>query len=305
VEIEFGRKIKDLRLFYGISQKEVCEGICNQSYISKLEKGMVHPSANMLAMIADRLGVNPYYFFDDFADVTKVNYVYQVIEFISKNMDRAKYEAVLDMVESEKHNPLFRGHHLQQFLLWRQGICVFHLHENHLKAIELLDEAISLSETTEKNSSERELDILLSKAIIYSLTEQHRKAEVIYESLLLACNKHPYLSNEELLLAVYYNYSKEKFLKGEYEASFSLAKKGVKHCLDSNSLYILGELYFQCGKSLWHTNKKKKTSALNYLTKSRNVFLLRENEEFAELVQEEIDEIKAEAVETEGENIPE
>jgi hypothetical protein len=38
---------------------------------------------------------------------------------------------------------------------------------------------------------------------------------------------------------------------------------------------------------------------------SKHVFLLRENEEFAELVQEEIDEIKAEASETEGENIPE
>jgi hypothetical protein len=50
----------------------------------------------------------------------------------------------------------------------------------------LLDESISLSETTKKISSERELDILLSKAIIYSLNRTTSKSRSeIYESLLI------------------------------------------------------------------------------------------------------------------------
>jgi transcriptional regulator with XRE-family HTH domain len=292
MEIELGRKIQELRKFYGISQKEVCEGICNQSYISKLEKGLVHPSANMLSMIADRLGVNPQYFFDHFADVTKVNYVYKVIDFISKNMDRAKYEEVLKMVEAEKNNPLFRSHKLQQFLLWRKGICVFHLYDDEKRAVELLDESIELSETTEKNKSERELDILLSKAIIFSMVQKHREAEIIYEELLIFCKKHPYLENTNLLLCVYFNYSKNLFDQGNYKKSVKLAKIGINQCLDSDSLYMLADLYFQCGKSGWYADKRETKESLYYLQKSRDVFLLRENEEFAGFVEEEIEDIK-------------
>jgi transcriptional regulator with XRE-family HTH domain len=305
MEIEFGRKIKELRHFYGISQKEVCEGICNQSYISKLEKGMVHPSANMLAMIADRLGVSPQYFFDDFADVTKVNYVYQVIDYISKNMERAKYEEVLEMVEGEKNNPLFKRPHLQQFLLWRKGICVYHLYGDEREAVDLFNQSLAHADTTTKNKSERELDILLSKAIVFSLEERYIEADEIYEELLLASRKHPYLPNEALIPVVYYNYSKNKYLQKQYLKALNLAKSGVVDSLEHNSIYMLGDLYFQCGKCLWFSNKSSLKESLHYLEMSKHVFILRENEEFAELVQEEIDEIKAESEETEGENIPE
>ncbi|WP_147804008.1 helix-turn-helix domain-containing protein [Alkalicoccus halolimnae] len=292
MEIDLGRKVRDLRKFYGISQKEVCENICNQSYISKLEKGLVHPSANMLSMLADRLGVSTQYFFDYFVDVTQVNYVYQVIDFISKNLDRAKYEDVLAMVEAEEKNPLFRGHQLQQFLLWRKGICIFHIDENKFKAISFLDKAIEQSETTNKNKSEIELDILLSKANIYSMVDEHNHAAALYEELLSASRKHPYLQNDKLVLRIYYNYSKNQFDQNQFKKSVGLAKSGIKQCLNTDSLYMLADLYFQCGQSLWHSNKKQIEEPLLYLEKSRNVFMLRENEEFAGFVEEEIEDIK-------------
>ncbi|SDN75952.1 helix-turn-helix domain-containing protein [Alkalicoccus daliensis] len=296
MDIEIGRKIKELRSFYRISQADLCEGICNQSFISKLEKGLVHPSANVLSMIAERLGVAPQYFFDPFADVTKVNYMYKVIDSISKNIDRAKYAEVLEMVEAEEENPIFKRADLKQYLLWRKGICLFHLEEDAASAVDCLDEALALAPTTAKNKSERELDILLSKAIIYSVMERYQEAASIYKLLLKEIARHPYVLSNKLLLRTYYNYSKNEFDQENYKTSLKFSQEGVKYCLQNDSLYILGEFYFQCGQSGWKGGQLSKKEALRFYERAKTLFLLRNNTFFAEIVDEEIEELTVENI---------
>lgn len=289
---DIGRKVKELRLFYRISQVELCEDICNQSFISKLEKGLVHPSANVLSMVAERLGVHAQYFFDPFADVTKVNYMYKVIDYIAKNMDRSNYKEVLDMVETEKNNPLFHRADLKQYFLWRKGICLFHLYENETEALQCIDEALNLAPTTNKSKSEREMDILLSKAIIYSMMGNHKRAEIEYEVLLKEVGRHPYLINQKLELRIYYNYSKNKYDQEKFKSSFKIAEEGVKLCLQTDSLYMLGEFYFQSGQSGWAGGQISKKEAFKLFEKAKSVFVLRDNMEFAEAVAEEMEQIK-------------
>lgn len=47
-----GNKIKNARLTTGLSQKELAAGICNQSTISNLEKGISIPSLLTLMIIS-------------------------------------------------------------------------------------------------------------------------------------------------------------------------------------------------------------------------------------------------------------
>ena len=42
-----------------ISQSELCHGICSQSQISKIEKGMIYPSSILLYQLSERLGIDP------------------------------------------------------------------------------------------------------------------------------------------------------------------------------------------------------------------------------------------------------
>lgn len=289
---DIGRKVKELRSFYRISQVELCEDICNQSFISKLEKGLVHPSANMLSMIAERLGVHAQYFFDPFADVTKVNYMYKVIDYIADNMDRSNYKEVLKMVAAEENNPIFHRPDLKQYLLWRKGICLFHLYEDETNALACLEEALELNPTTNKNKSERELDIMLSKAIIHSVTGNHGEAETGYEILLKEAARHPYLLNQKLVLRIYYNYSKNKFDQEKYKSSFKVAEEGVRMCLKTDSLYMLGEFYYQCGQSGWTGGQITIKEALRFYEKAEAVFRLRDNEEFAAAVVKVMEELK-------------
>ena len=50
--------LKSLEL-KNISQSELCHGICSQSQISKIEKGMIYPSSILLYQLSERLGIDP------------------------------------------------------------------------------------------------------------------------------------------------------------------------------------------------------------------------------------------------------
>ena len=45
-----------------MSQSELCHGICSQSQISKIEKGIIYPSSILLYQLSERLGIGNYIF---------------------------------------------------------------------------------------------------------------------------------------------------------------------------------------------------------------------------------------------------
>ncbi|MCY8958034.1 helix-turn-helix domain-containing protein, partial [Bacillus cereus] len=55
--------IKELRKKKNMSQSELCHGICSQSQISKIEKGIIYPSSILLYQLSERLGIDPNYIF--------------------------------------------------------------------------------------------------------------------------------------------------------------------------------------------------------------------------------------------------
>ncbi len=290
-QAEIGKKLKELRTFFGVSQKELCSGLCTQSYISKLEQGLVHPSADLTAELAERMGVDIQYLFDASADVSKVNYMYTVMRSIAQSMDRTDYKAVLMTVEAEEHHPEFQKGTFRQYLLWRKGICLYHVRENVSEAVKYLDEAAELSPATRKNPTVQDLDIMLSKAIVFSMADRQVQAENEYRRLLHAARRHPYLSDNSLLVRLYYNYSKNQFEQEKWKESLELADRGIHLCLREDSMYMLGELYFQYGQSGRESGRFSKEETKRYYEKAVFLFQLRGNQFFADVVAEELAEL--------------
>lgn len=289
MEHKIGEKIKDLRQFKGISQSELSSGICTQGFISKVEKNETYPTANVLFDIATRLGVDLNYFYDGSYNITTVNYVNEVMDQISYYMDKDNYHEVLRIIKTEKNNPLFKTNKLQQYILWREGICTYFINANKDRALKLLDESLSLANTTDRNFSEIELDILSSKAIIYSLEGELEIAESIYGKLIVQLKKIPLIKNEKLKLRILFNASKNKYDQQKYDESTLLSNEGISYALNLNSLYCLGELYYQKGKSALLSGEKNTKSILENMKKAKFIFNLKNNKKFVTYVDEEID----------------
>ncbi len=93
--------IKELRKKKNISQSELCRGICSQSQISKIEKGIIYPSSILLYQLSERLGVDPNYIFA-LTQNKKLKYVENVKYVIRDCIKQKQYEELYEIVKKRK-----------------------------------------------------------------------------------------------------------------------------------------------------------------------------------------------------------
>jgi transcriptional regulator with XRE-family HTH domain len=239
-----GFKIKSVREYLHLSQKDLCEGICSQAYISLVEKGNKNISADILFKLSQRLGVNIHYFFEYYQS-ERDDYIQITMDNIRSEINKRNYQQVQTLITKEKNNPLFSSNKfVLQFIKWNEGICKFHLENDPDFAITLFDEALSMSDTTNKNYSEREIEILLSKAIIVA-EEDLDESILIFEEILSGLSGILKLKDLQIPIRIYYNYSRILTKKGLYDKAIQLSKKGIVLNKTHDFSYLLGELFFQ------------------------------------------------------------
>ncbi|WEG16636.1 helix-turn-helix domain-containing protein [Alkalihalophilus pseudofirmus] len=283
-----GHTIKDLRRFYKISQQELAEGICTQAMISRIENDDLYPSAPLLYQIAEKLGVDINYFFN-VSETPRLDYAQEVCLQIRRLVRHTKYKEAMEMIHLEKRNPLFQKGQFQQFLLWQEGICYFYKTKDKERCFSLLEEALCLKNTAKDHLAENEIEILTSKAIILCDLNLYIEAIDIFNESLTLLKAIPHTQSSKLEVRILYNMSRAYHLNKQYIRSIETATKGIFLCLKEESMYLLGELYYQKGESLYH--KKEVELALKCLDQSLWIFKQIKNEAFYHYVKKERDEM--------------
>lgn len=284
-----GKEIKILRSALNLSQAELSEGICTQSQISKIEKGEVFPLANTLYYIAERLGVDINYFYD-LATNPQLSYVKEVFTQARELLNRSEIEEISIIVETERNNPLFiNNRNNKQFLLWMEGICVYHLKKNKREALRLLQSALDLTKMTSKLLGEREIEILNSMGIVHFETKNCDEALRIFNLAIESYMKIPYHHDPTIKTRILYNKAKTLTRLNKLEESNVTCKQAVKWCVKQNSLYALGNLYYHIGYN--YSLLLNNDIAIEYYNKSIQIFMIQENKVFVKHIKEKIDEL--------------
>ncbi|MCR6098734.1 helix-turn-helix domain-containing protein [Salipaludibacillus agaradhaerens] len=286
-----GDRIKDLRDHLHMSQQELSDGICTQGLISRIEKHTATPTAPLLHQLALRLGVDLNYFFDDISR-NGIDYVKETINHIDQLVRHHEYEDVMKTIQLEKTNPLFKKPHLQQYFIWREGICVFHMEKDSKKSLLLLDEALALRPDNQKKMSEMDIDILSSKAIVYSEIGRLDLAADIYTTLLNEIERLPLRREYRLIIRILFNASRNAYDRKNYRESLFYANKGIKTCVNEDQLYLLGHLFYQKGCSLFRLHPAKKQESLQLLYDALWIYQLHPVPKVIQELVEEIEIIK-------------
>ena len=92
--------LKNLEL-KNISQSELCHGICSQSQISKIEKGMIYPSSILLYQLSERLGIDPNNIFA-LTQNKKLKYIENVKCVMKDCIRQHQYKELYEIVTKEK-----------------------------------------------------------------------------------------------------------------------------------------------------------------------------------------------------------
>ncbi|PEF74190.1 DNA-binding protein [Bacillus pseudomycoides] len=281
---DLGTIIKELRILKNISQSELCRGICSQSQISKIEKGTIYPSSILLIQIAEKLGIDPNYIFA-LTKNKKLKYVENVKYVMRDCVKQKKYKELYEIVKIEKNKTNFLQKDDKQFLLWHEALAIFYVNGSTKNALDILNKALKLTSINSKFLSEKEINIVHSIAVIHAENKEYEKSINILKKILNNFNKIDFPKNKEIQLKIIYNLTKCLHNICEYEEAIKYSDMGIKLAININSLYLLGELYFEKGSNLLKLEHPQK-DGLNDIKKALFIFELTERKQYIKIIKD-------------------
>ncbi|ANC06494.1 transcriptional regulator [Bacillus thuringiensis] len=288
---DLGITIKELRIKKNISQSELCHGICSQSQISKIEKGMIYPSSILLYQLSERLGIDPNNIFA-LTQNKRLKYVENVKYVIKDCLKQKQYKELYEIVKKEKNLNNFQTKEEKQFLIWHEAIAIFMVDKSLKTALDFLNNALKLTLTNSDFLSEREIDIMQTMAIFYAENKEYEKSINILKRCLSNFNKLDFPRDKEIKLKIMLNLAKSLDFTYQHEEAIKYIDKGIKLAINLNTLYLLGELFYLKGQLLLKIKQHNVEDVIYNWKKALFIFELTEKEYYTKMLPDELIELQ-------------
>ncbi|NQI71915.1 helix-turn-helix transcriptional regulator [Streptococcus suis] len=236
--VNIADKLKTKRKEYGLSQSELAEGICEQSQISKIERGNYMPTAILLHKLASRLNVTIDYFFDE--QIESVSNLKEFMRLSSRLLEDRNYKDLEYLYNLEKEKQSFLSLDEVAYLTWIHAIILFYTYNEKDKAIALLEK--SMTSVSEKHSVY--LKILNTLANFYSLVGRDEEYERNYKKLIQLYSEKDFDSQEFLFgyIRTRYNYAHHLLSKNQTTDAIQIAIETIEVCKEFQTSYQLAPL---------------------------------------------------------------
>lgn len=238
-------KLRSKRKELGLSQQSLTKGICEQSQISKIERGNFMPSAELLFKIAQRLEVPLDYFFNEQIEV-KSN-LSNFKHLSARLLGDRDYDSLEYIYKIELKRNTFLASEDRIYLEWIKAIIDFYQYQSQNKAISTLE--IALSKVSSKTFIY--LKILNTLSNFYSLIGREQDYENNY-SLLMELYQTKNLEHQEFLfgyIRVRYNYAHYLVSKEKYNEAIQEALETIELCKLKHTSYQLAPLLILVGNA--------------------------------------------------------
>lgn len=293
MEFKFGNALKELRFKYELSQKNLAKGICDQGLVSRIENDDTIPSSYVLIMFARKLGIGVEHFIK-LSETSNFHYYDEVKKQAESLLKSKKYEELSIFFKYEKQNPLFSYGQGYRYMLWLEGNCLYYVDRQPNNAINTYKKALELSDTSKKTHSNFDLRVLNSLASLYAQENMCDEAYNIYEDLIDYTNRNNSVDHK-ILLDILYNFSNVLISLEKYNYAYDLCRKGIKFCERQDSLYLLGNFYFNKGEI--EALREEFYSAIHNYQKSITIFTIGKKINYVEIAQEKINKLKSSILE--------
>lgn len=295
-----GQMIKNRRIQLGLTQEELCEGICEPATLSRIESGRNDPSRSRLTVLLQRLGLpeNRYFALLSEKDIAISNLQ---TEIVSLNVHEHFLEALekLDELEDLIHpDDLI----LKQFIL-RSRAVAGKIENNQaipydfqsaqdllLDAIRLTVPRFDLEGIEQHHYGLDEMKIINQIALNYSNHGLYDKAIPVYYQLMRYVRKH--MLNLEIfsssVVAISYNYSRILCIEKRPKEALEIAQLGWDYAVRYGKTSMLGDILFMVAESLRQLGETETCKA--YFSHSYHVYCSLKNETNAQIVAQHVKE---------------
>lgn len=249
-EVFIGEVIKHRRLELGLTQEQLCEGICEPITISRLENGKQTPSRNRVNALLERLDMPADRYF---ALLTKheleIESMHKQITSLNVKFSQSRKEDKKEVREKalKLHNGLEnladKDDMISRQLILRSRIILgkddgpYNYDEQRvilLEAIRLTCPSFDLDEISSGLYTTDEIKIINQLALTHVYAGEHMEAIGIYNQLYKYIRKHFHNipPTRAHLCMVAFNYARELGVVGQYQKAIEIAEEGKRTCLD-------------------------------------------------------------------------
>lgn len=271
-EVFLGEVIRQRRLELGLTQEELCEGICEPMTISRFENGRQTPSRNRIKALLQRLGLPDDRFFGLLSakemqisslekEITSCHVRFARAPLEEKNKIReetfAKHrelESVIDKDDTLSRQLILRS----KFLLGTEngpyslddGLSIL------LEAIRMTSPKFDLDQIRQGLYTENEIKLINNMANCYIRAGRHYDAIDILKPLLryLQTNMKNIPPNQAQIPMIAFNYARELEIVKRFDDAIEIAGYARRICIDygvytslSGILMILAECHYHLG----------------------------------------------------------
>ncbi|VTT26909.1 helix-turn-helix domain-containing protein [Streptococcus gordonii] len=268
-----GNKIKTKRKSLGLSQKDLADGICEQSLISKIERTNYFPSADVLYKLSQKLQVDINFFFDESYET--VSDLRKFITMSSKLLEHRNYTDLEYLYNLEKSKSNSFNEDEQSYLTWIEAIILFYNYDKKDSAIELLKNLIDSLFDYKKNIFLKALNTLTN---FYSNIGYNEEYERNYKKLLQIYSTKDFQLKEDIegYIRLKYNFAHHLTINGQLLDALETALETIDFCKNNNTAYQMPSLLLlvanSCEKFL------SKEEIIQYYTEAKTLAKLYGND---------------------------
>lgn len=264
-----GEYIRQRRLDLGLTQEEVCDGICEPITLSRIENGKQTPSRTRINAILQRLDLpdDRYYALlsKDELEIEGLEREIMACNIVGRTDEGFEKITLLQQITKPDDQLT------QQFILRSKALlggCSKLYTEAEqidllIQAIKLTVRNFSLDEIEGHLYTRDEIKIINQIANAYSLSDNNKKAADIFYQLLKYVKKyyHETVTTVGMLPMILYNYARVLDLSGRYEEGAQLALEGKESCVKYGHYQFLSgclEIYAECSHFLGNDTESAK-----------------------------------------------
>lgn len=257
-EIPIGAYIRQNREAQGLTQQQLCEGICEPATISRIENGQQTPYRSRLSALLQRLGLPDDRYFA-LLSPNEIEISSLQAEIVSCGV-HGRRERGLELIAKLENIMEADDHITRQFILRSRVLLGDYGFEEQLdmllEAIRLTVPRFDLDKIESFLYSFDEIKIINQIGNAYAEAEQHKKAIDVYSRLLRYVQTHNSNITQSTgqLVLVAYNYARELDACQLYKDAIEIADLCRQTCINyghyqflPGALHIMAECYHFTG----------------------------------------------------------
>lgn len=267
IAVEIGKRIVLERKRHHFSQVQLAEGICSQSMISSIEKGLYIPNAVLLGRICQKLNVSmgsivlSHYL--EIEGETSFN------KTIKQLCDQHNYSEMLNYLNDSKILAQLSHDKDLQTYYYYYGVAIYQVNNNSKKGLLYLNMALNYTFSPHRDVF-TSTELLITSVIAFLETEKKSTVKSGFEKLqhvLVQIEARPQESYSENLNICFYLYAFSLLNKNNYELANKVANLGISWITKHKSVYMLADLFFLLAKI--YSASMNDNDACDALEKSR------------------------------------